>query len=189
MHTPVLMMAAPAEHLLFAGLALLCAAVASIYDVRERRIPNWLTGACLCAGLLLHLIFGGWHDLGSATVAALAAGGLFLIFFVAGGMGAGDVKLMAAIGAIAGLAPLQLLILATVVAGALFALALAGYHGKLRQTFGNVAAILSHHGRHGLTPHPEMNLANEQTLRLPFALPIAAGCLVTLCMLAWGGRP
>jgi prepilin peptidase CpaA len=179
----VLMMTAPAEHLLFAALALGCAAVASFYDVRERRIPNRLTGSCLLAGLLLHL------GLGSAAIASIAAGGLFLVFFLAGGMGAGDVKLMAAIGAIAGLAPLQLLILATVLAGGLFALGLAGYHGRLRQTLVNVAALLVHHGREGIRPHPEMNLTNERTLRLPFALPIAAGCLVTFCTLAWGVRP
>ena len=185
---PVLMMSASAEPLLFAGLALLCAVVASIYDVRERRIPNRLTGSCLLAGLLLHLAVGGWLALGSAALAAVAAGGLFLVFFIAGGMGAGDVKLMAAVGAIAGLAPLELLMLATVLAGALFALALAGYHGRLRQTLSNVVALLVHHGRRGLRPHPEMNLSNKQTLRLPFALPIAAGCLVSLLTLACQGR-
>ena len=182
------MMSAPEENLLFAGLALLCAASASVYDVRERRIPNRLTGPCLLAGLSLHLAIGGWHALGSATLAALTAGGLFLVFFIAGGMGAGDVKLMAAVGAITGTTLLQLLILATVLAGALFALALAGYRGRLRQTLSNVAALLAHHGREGLRPHPEMNLGNEQTLRLPFALPITAGCLVTVCTLAWGAR-
>jgi prepilin peptidase CpaA len=180
------MMPARKEDLLFAGLALGCAVVASVYDMRERRIPNRLTGSCLLAGLLLHLAVGGWSGLGSASLASLTAGGLFLIFFIAGGMGAGDVKLMAAMAAITGLAPLQLFLLATVLAGGVFALALAGYHGRLRQTFVNVAALLLHHGSQGLKPHPEMNLANERTLRLPFALPITAGCLVTLCILASG---
>jgi len=180
------MIAATTQHLLFAVLALVCAAIASVYDVRERRIPNRLTGICLLTGLMLHLLISGWQGLGSALLAALTAGGLFLVFFLAGGMGAGDVKLMAAVGAIEGLPTLQIMILTTVLAGALLALALAGYHGRLKQTIANTAAILSHHGRHGLAPHPEMNLANQQTLRLPFAVPIAAGCLVTLCTLVWG---
>jgi prepilin peptidase CpaA len=182
------MIAASQKPLLFAGLALVCAAMASVYDVRERRIPNRLTGFWLVAGLALHLAFGGWREMESATLAALTAGGIFLIFFIAGGMGAGDVKLMAAIGAIAGLAPLELLVIATVLAGALLALGLAGYHGRLRQTLGNVVTILFHHGRQGLTPHPEISLANERTLRLPFALPIACGCLVSLVTLACGAR-
>lgn len=180
------MIAATTQHLLFAALALGCAAIASVYDVRERRIPNRLTGVCLLTGLMLHLLMSGWQGLGSAALAALTAGGLFLVFFVVGGMGAGDVKLMAAIGAIEGFPTLQLTILTTVLAGALLALALAAYHGRMRQTMANTAAILSHHGRHGLQPHPEMNLANRQALRLPFALPIAAGCLVTLCALVCG---
>ena len=188
-YASVLMMAAPEKHLFFAGTALVCAAVASIFDVRERRIPNRLTASSLLAGLLLHLALGGWHDLGSAALAALTAGGIFLIFFMAGGMGAGDVKLMAAIGAITGLASLQMLILVTVLAGAVFALVLAGFHGRLRQTLRNVATLIAHHGSRGLTPHPEMNLSNERTLRLPFALPIAAGCLFTVCALARGAKP
>ena len=96
---------------------------------------------------------------------------------------------MAAISAIMGLASLQMLILVTVLAGAVFALVLAGVHGRLGQTLRNVAALISHHGSRGLTPHPEMNLSNERTLRLPFALPIAAGCLFTVCSLARGAKP
>ncbi len=181
-------MAASTEHLLFPSLALLCAAVASIYDVRERRIPNRLTGGCLLTGLMLHLVLGGWRGLSSALLAALTAGGLFLVLFIAGGMGAGDVKLMAAIGALAGFASLQILVLATVLAGGLFALAVAVYHGRLWQTLRNVVALISHHGSRGLQSHPEINLGNQETLRLPFALPIATGCLVSLCTLAWGAR-
>jgi hypothetical protein len=40
-----------------------------------------------------------------------------------------------------------------------------------------------------LKPHPDLTLRNARTLRLPFALPIAAGCLYTLCTLAWEVRP
>jgi len=41
----------------------------------------------------------------------------------------------------------------------------------------------------GLAPHPGLPLSNARTLCLPFALPIAAGCLITLCTLAWEARP
>jgi prepilin peptidase CpaA len=69
------------------------------------------------------------------------------------------------------------------------ALAVSLYHGRLRSTLNNVAELLQHHGQSGLKPHPELNLSNESTLRLPFALPIAAGCLIALCMLAWERHP
>jgi prepilin peptidase CpaA len=173
------------QQLLFTGSSLLCAGIGSVHDVRERRIPNCLTGPAAAAGLLLHSVIGGWGGLGESALAGLIAGGIFLLFCFAGGMGAGDVKLMTAIGCIAGLLPLRLLVTATTLAGAAFAFAIAIYHGRLRETLHNVGAVLRHHGQRGLEPHPEMSLANAATLRLPFAVPVAAGCLFTLCALAW----
>jgi len=173
---------------MFTGGALLCAAIASVSDVHERRIPNRVTGPAIVAGLLLHLAVSGWHGLGDAALAGLIAGGMFMIFFLAGGMGAGDVKLMAAVGCIAGTSPLLLLTVSTAIAGGVFALAVSIQHGRLREMLRNAGAVLAHHGRWGLTPHPELNLASPRALRLPFALPIAAGCLVTLCTLAWEVR-
>ena len=181
-------MHAPAQQLLYAGFALLCAGIASVHDVRERRIPNVLTGAALASGLLLHMLFGGAAELGSAALAALLAGGGFFVIFIAGGMGAGDVKLMAAVASIVALPSLQMVLLSTVLTGALFALATALYHGRLRSTLSNVSLLLAHHSRRGLAPHPEFNLGNEKSLRLPFALPIAAGCVIHLASLLVGGQ-
>jgi len=115
----------------------------------------------------------------------LIGGGVFLLFYLAGGMGAGDVKLMIAVGCLMGLAPLRLMLLVTAFAGAIYGVAVALHRRQLRQTLSNVASILAHHGREGLTPHPELNVANPLTSRLPFAVPIAAGCVAAL----WGGRP
>jgi prepilin peptidase CpaA len=176
------------QQLMFTGGSLLCASIGSVHDVRERRIPNFVTGPAILAGLMLHTISGGWSGLGDSTLAGFIAGGIFLIFFLAGGMGAGDVKLMAAVGCFAGLSSLRMVVIATVIAGAVFALAVGIYNGRLRETLRNVIALLQHHGQQGLKPHPDLNLTNARTLRLPFALPIAAGCLFTLCMLAWEAR-
>jgi prepilin peptidase CpaA len=177
------------QQLMFTGGALLCAGIGSIHDVRERRIPNRLTGPAIVAGLALHTVFGGWHGLEDSALAGLIAGGIFLVFFLAGGMGGGDVKLMAAVGCFAGLASLPLVMTSTAIAGAGFALAVGLYNGRLRETLRNVGALLQHHGSQGLTPHPDLNLSNARTLRLPFALPIAAGCLFTLCALGLAARP
>jgi prepilin peptidase CpaA len=176
------------QQLMFTGGSLLCAGIGSVTDVRERRIPNLVTGPAMVAGLLLHTICGGWRGLGDAALSGLIAGGIFLMFYLAGGMGAGDVKLMAAVGCIAGLSPLPLVLIATALAGGVIALAVSIYHGRLHSTLVHVGELLQHHGRLGLKPHPDINLSNESTLRLPFALPIAAGCLIALCLLAWEGR-
>jgi len=177
------------QQLIFTGGALACAGLGSVPDVRSRRIPNRLTGPAILAGLVLHAAFGGWPGLGDSALAGLIAGGIFLVFFLAGGMGAGDVKLMAAVGCLSGLSPLPLLLVATAIAGAIFAIAVAISRGLFRETLRNVLELLRHHSSHGITPHNELNLGNARTLRLPFALPIAAGCLVAFYALASGLRP
>jgi prepilin peptidase CpaA len=76
--------------------------VAVVTDLRRRRIPNWLTGAALAVGLLGGLWIGG--PAGGLTSLAGAALGLVLLlpFYAVRGMGAGDVKLLAAVGALLG---------------------------------------------------------------------------------------
>jgi prepilin peptidase CpaA len=146
-------------------------------------------GSLLCAAIgSIHAVAGGWAGLGSSAIAGLVAGAIFLIFYLAGGMGAGDVKLMTAVGCMVGTAPLHLVLLSTVIAGAVFAVAVGIYNGRMRETLRNVVELMSHHTEQGLKPHPELNLTNQSALRLPFALPIAAGCLFTLATLVWEAR-
>lgn len=177
------------QQLIFAGAALLCASIGSVHDVRERRIPNRVTFPAMLVGLVLHGLIGGWAGLGGSVLAGSIAGLIFLVFYLAGGMGAGDVKLMAAVGCIGGLSPLASVVIATAIAGGIFALVLSVYHGRVRRTLRNVRDLIQHHRQQGFTPHPDLNLTSGDTLRLPFALPIAAGCLFTFCNLAWGARP
>ena len=176
------------QQLIFTGGALLCAGIGSVEDVRHRRIPNMVTGPAIAAGLLLHAVAGGWRGLEDSALAGLIAGTVFLVFFLVGGMSAGDVKLMTAVGCLAGLSPLPVVVLATVIAGAVFALAVGVRHGRLRETLRNVGDLLQHHGRNGLRPHPDLNLANAEALRMPFAVPIATGCLFAVCTLLWEAR-
>jgi len=166
------------------GAASVCAGIGSVHDLRERRIPNALTGPAIVAGLALHTATGGFPGMGDAAAAGAIAGAAALLFRLAGGMGAGDVKLMAAVGCIAGFAPLRLVLVATAFAGAIFAIAVSLRHRRLRSTLANAGALLEYHSRHGLRPHPDFNLDNPAMLRLPFALPIAAGCLFALFTLA-----
>ena len=172
---------------LYLTAALLSAGLASVYDITASRIPNALTGYSIVIGLLLHLAFGGWSQLAYALLAGLIGGGLFLLFFLMGGMGAGDVKLMTAVGCLVGLGFLSRVMVATVVIGAVLAIGIALSRGRLRQTMANVFALAAHYQQHGLDPHGDLTLENVRTLRMPYAVPIAAGCMVALCMLAMGG--
>ncbi len=160
--------------------ALICASIASCYDLHSRRIPNWITGPAILTGLVLHLILGGVGQLGLSALTGLIAGGIFLLFFLAGGMGAGDVKLMAAVGCLAGMTHIAEILITTVLIGGLMGVILAIYRGRLRETLLNVSTLVQHHRAEGLTKHTEINVKNPATLRLPYAVPIAAGCLLTV---------
>lgn len=160
--------------------AVVSSLIATITDLRSRRIPNWLTLAAIIAGLALHLFAGGWSELGSALSALLLCGAVFLFFNLAGGMGAGDVKLIAAEGCLLGLPNAGVLLACTGICGGILAVGLAVSRGRLRQTLGNVLALTVHHSRYGLMPHPELNVLNQSTLRLPYALAIAGGSILTI---------
>lgn len=167
------------QNTLYLALAVVVAMVAAVWDIRTRRIPNWLTLSTILAGLAMHGVVGGARDMSIALVAALVGGGIFAIFFIAGGMGGGDVKLMAAIAAIVGFQSLFQIMVLTAIMGGVFAICLALAHGRLKQTAHNIRLLLVHHRYQGLTPHPEINVTNRKTLRLPYAIAIAAGCLIT----------
>jgi Flp pilus assembly protein protease CpaA len=80
-------------------ILLITALIAAGFDLWRGRIPNWLTYPALLLGLALQAQQG---RLGGALLGVVVAGGLFLVVWLAGKIGGGDVKLMAALGALAG---------------------------------------------------------------------------------------
>ena len=83
-------------------IALVVAITAAVWDIRQRRIPNWLTYPGIGLGVALRGLLFGWKGLGSAIEGCLLAGGIMFLFYAVRAMGAGDVKLMAAIGSLVG---------------------------------------------------------------------------------------
>ncbi len=167
----------------YAACSLLCATVGAVYDVTKRRIPNAFTFPAIIFGVLLHDALGGWRQLGSAVAAGLLCGLVFLLFYLAGGMGGGDVKLITAVGCSAGLSLVGPLLIWTSLAGGVMAVGLALYHRRLKETLGNMCALAVHHASAGLAPHSELHVGNARTLRLPYALAIAAGSALSLGLL------
>ncbi len=93
-------------------------AAAVYYDMRERRIPNWLTVPGLALGLLLHGISGGAGGFVNALLGAAVGAALLALPYVLGWMGGGDLKLLAAIGALMGVSfTLSTLLFALAVGG------------------------------------------------------------------------
>ena len=173
--------------LVYLGTAVAFAGIAAVHDLRTKKIPNWITGPGIILGVLLHLALGGFAQAGWSILAGLIAGTLFFLFYVAGGMGAGDVKLITAIGCLVGIGSIKDVLLASVFLGSICGLALAAKHGKVRQTVSNVMALLAHHTQNGLTPHPELNVTQPETLRLPYGLPIALACMIAFVLVLFPG--
>jgi prepilin peptidase CpaA len=169
-----------ASDLTYPATATVCAIVGSVFDIKSRRVPNFVTAPAILLGLSMHFVLGGWGQLLNSLAAGLICGLVFLVFYLAGGMGAGDVKLILAVGCMAGLSSIAYLLVLTAISGGVMAIGLALLRGRLQQTIMNVAVLASHHSREGLQPHPDLNISNAQTLRLPYAMAIAAGSMLTL---------
>jgi prepilin peptidase CpaA len=167
------------RQLVYSVSASLCAVIAAVFDIKSRRVPNLLTGPALLIAMGLHLSLDGWHGLVNATIAAVICGAIFFVFYLAGGMGAGDVKLIAAAGCFAGVHDVASLLIFTSLTGGLMAVGLMYWRGRMRETLTNVTSILNHHLQQGLAPHPQIHVRNEYQLRLPYAIAIACGCLLT----------
>jgi prepilin peptidase CpaA len=83
-------------------IAVVAAAVALVTDLRFRRIPNWLTGGTLLIGLAANAYLGGGQGALSSLEGAALGLAILLPFYMFRTMGAGDVKLLAAFGAVLG---------------------------------------------------------------------------------------
>lgn len=165
-------------------LLIAVAGIAAYFDIRYRRIPNALSAAGAVAGLAVNLYLSGWRGL-ALSAAGLALGfGVYLILYLAHAMGAGDVKLMAALGAIAGPAGWLRITALTWFAGAIFALLLAVFRRRLWTTLWNVAFIarewLSH--RAPYLTREDLDVQSEKAMRLPHGVSIAAGVMAAILL-------
>ena len=107
-------------------LAVAAATLAALADVRSRRIPNWLTGSALLAGIVVNAWLKGPGGLLFALLGVLLGGGILLPFYAHKAVGAGDVKLAAALGALVGpQGVVTVLLYAAVVGGVISAVMLA----------------------------------------------------------------
>lgn len=161
-------------------VALVVAALACATDLRSARIPNWLTLSAVGAGVLFHAFAPGGAGLGAAGLGFVVGVAVFFAPFALGALGAGDVKLMAALGTWLGWQGAVYVALYGAVAGGVLAVIVALWHGYLGRAFRNIKTLLLHWWLTGVKPLPELTLDAGQGLRLPYAVPIAAGLLVTL---------
>lgn len=144
---------------------------ATIVDIRQRRVPNVLTMGLASVGLLLAMAGMGSVTLGGA-LGGLALGlALLLPAHVFGALGAGDVKLLAAFGALLGPGDVFDAFLRAAILGGVMALAVAVWRGRLRETLYGTAMLVTTRNRTmaAAIEHPAANN------RFPYAPAIALG--------------
>lgn len=166
-------------------LALAALAItAAVYDCRFRKIPNWLNLSGVVLGFGLNISFLQWHGAARAAEGMLLAAGVYLPFYLLRGMGAGDVKLMAAIGSLAGPANWFVIFVATSIAGGVAGAALACIKRRFADTCCNVYFLAKDlvQLRAPYRTNPTLDFRNKASLRLPHGLIIALGCAAAM---AW----
>ena len=159
-------------------ILVLCAAVT---DARSRRIPNWLTGCGILLGFGLHAALEGWSGVRFAAAGMGTGFALYLALYAVRALGAGDVKLMAAVGAFAGAANWLQIFMATAIAGGVAALILALAKGRLRTTVWNASFIASEllHFRAPYAANHSLDVRSPASLSLPHGIAIALGVTFT----------
>ncbi len=167
-------------------LTVVIVVIAGYYDIRWRRIPNWLTFSGLLAGFLLNALIvqrhSVWHGLGVAAVGFTMAMLINFPLYLLHARGAGDVKLLAAMGAITGWAPWLAIFLVSSILGGVLAIILMTAKGRVRKTFWNLGYIIVQivRLRSPYLKSPELDVNSKLAFRLPQGAVIALGTLLVL---------
>lgn len=157
---------------------------AAIYDLRFRRIPNWLNLSGVILGLGINMLLFSGHGLTLALLGIACSLAVYIPLYLVRGMGAGDVKLMAGVGAIAGPSNWFVIFIATALLGGLVSLLLIAYKRRLHQTCSNVALIVTELGqfRSPSKYHAQLDVRDSEAVGMPHGAVIAVGVAAFLIL-------
>ena len=172
-------------------IACIVTGIAVWFDYRERRIPNQLVFAGMIAGLVIGMVSGGIRGLAWSALGLLAGIGILFVPFVMGGIGAGDVKLLGAIGAILGAKGALFSMLYGAIAGGLISVIILARHGRLKPFLFSILAWLARFvgylvpGSIGrslrTTPHIKSSSHLPVSgLSIPYSVAIAIGLIIAI---------
>ena len=151
-------------------------------DVRSRSIPNWLTAGGIAAGLAVNIATAGTAGVKSALAGFGVAVGVYALFYILRAVGGGDLKLMAAIGAISGPVHWFSIFLGSALLGGVMAVCVVVWSGRVGRTLRNVGLIVADalRFRAPWRRSEEVDVRSGKGAALPHALAIAGA---TLCYL------
>jgi len=168
------------------AVLVLIVVTAAIYDLRYRKIPNWLVLAGLILGFGLNtFLFGATGLLMSAKGMGLALAIYFPLYLLRA-MGAGDAKLMAAVGSMVGWGNWLGVFVATAMIGGALGLIVLLFAGRIRKTFWNMGWILNEilHFRAPYRSSQELDVRSAEGMRMPHGVAIALGSIAFLVLQA-----
>jgi prepilin peptidase CpaA len=155
--------------------------VAAVIDVRQRRIPNWLTFGLILSGLARAAAFGIPGGPANALAGLLAGAAVPLVLFILGALGGGDVKLLAGIGAWVGPRDAFLIFAIQCVIGMLLVLCQALRQGRTAALFRNSALLAVNMSQRGIASCAEEGKSFRSIDRpLPYAVPVGLATLLVL---------
>ena len=160
------------------SLTLAMTILAALLDWRSRRIPNWLTVPGFVSGVTLHTVLNGWHGLQFALGGGVLALFLLLPLVLLRALGAGDWKLMGAVGAFLGPVLFVFVFFGSVVASGIMAVVQMYRAGRVVETFRNMWTLVKGFFAFGLKKNPQISLDNPRLLKLPFGVAVAAATIV-----------
>lgn len=159
--------------------------IAAVSDIRFHKIPNWLTYSTVVLAIVYSTAMKGSEGFLFSVVGVVVGIAVLIPFYLMGGMGAGDVKLMGAVGGLLGPKGVFRAFLFTAIMGAIWALALLTFHGRLKETTQRFKTILRTFiltRQFIYTPSPE----GEKRPGLCYGLVIASGTFISVVWRIWG---
>jgi prepilin peptidase CpaA len=160
-------------------ITFLAAAVAS--DLRLKKIPNYLSVSVIFIGIIANVYASGTPGLNVSVTGAAIGAGLLLIPYVMGGIGGGDLKMLAAIGALKGAAFVFATFLAAAIAGGCIAMFIALMNGTGIETWNRIKTILTLLA-HRINPAGLYDNEKETKHVFPYAGAIAVGTVTALIL-------
>ena len=158
--------------------ALAVTGLAGCLDWRSRRIPNWLTVPAVFAGIVVNFATAGWHGVALAFEGAGLGLALLLPFVLMRALGAGDWKLMGALGAFLGPWPFLIVLFASTGISALMAVVKMIEGKRVKTTFMNMMELVRGFFAFGFRPHPDISLDSPGLTKLPFGVAVAAATIL-----------
>src|SRR6201984_3626587 len=129
------------QHLIWM-LTILLTVIASAVDVRKKKIPNWLSVPGIVVGIGVNTVVGGWPGCETSLLGAGLALAILLPLVLLRALGAGDWKLMGAVGAFLGPVLILIILLGSVFVAGIMALVEAIRTGRLKETLVNMAVLV-----------------------------------------------